>query len=129
MRSLTLSLLALAGCASAPPPLAPFAESPACAATVFPANPQFGAWSVDKFAGAYASASRALTVRREGNRLLLEHAGQAPREITTADLNSWQFHDGCGVSYKFMLPPDGPGAMLIISAPGAMPTQWRRGGY
>ncbi|MEO7365379.1 MAG: hypothetical protein ABIW03_03580 [Sphingomicrobium sp.] len=121
-------LLILSGCAPVPMS-APTAHAPACASMVFPTNPQIGAGSVDKFAGAYASGTRSLTVRREGSRLLVQDGTQAPREITTSDLNSWEFHDGCGISYRFVLPPDGPGAMLTILAPGASATQWHRTGY
>lgn len=74
MRALVFLLCpAAAGCTSLwgphPPPPPPPPElgvaAPAnCADTIFPLNPQVGAWSVDKFTGQYRLGQQALTVTR-----------------------------------------------------------------
>ena len=114
--------LSLAACMTTPASVAQ------CAAVTFPPNPQFGAWSVDKFTGVYTSGGESLTVRREGNALFVEQRGQAPRQITTDNLDNWRFRDGCGTEYQFFLPPDGPGARLEIHELGNRPyfSVWNR---
>jgi hypothetical protein len=101
---------------------------PACAAQ-FPPNPNIAAWSADKFAGAYRSGERALTVRRERNHLLVEQPGKAATQVNSDNVEQWLFRDGCGTSYQFMLPPDGPGAWLTVTTSDGVKTEWSRSGY
>lgn len=126
-----LPALLLAACATTPrTALAPVASAPyppACAVR-FPANPNMAAWSADKFAGSYRSGAHELIVRREGNTLIVRQPDKLPTQITSAQLQSWLFRDGCGTSYQFMLPPDGRGARLTITVPAGTRTQWNRRG-
>jgi len=130
-----LLCLAAAGCTTIwgphPPPPPPPPElgtaAPAnCADTVFPLNPQIGAWSVDKFTGHYRLGQQSLTVTRHNQRLLVMRPGFGTREITAASVESWQWHDACGVRYQFTLPPDGPGGLLRITELNGTVSDWRR---
>lgn len=130
-----LLCLAAAGCTTIwgphPPPPPPPPElgtaAPAnCADTIFPLNPQIGAWSVDKFTGHYRLGQQALTVTRHKQRLLVMRPGFGTREITAASVDSRQWHDACGVRYQFTLPPDGPGGWLRITELNGTVSDWRR---
>ena len=136
MRRLPLLLvcLAAAGCLY-PPPLAPppppeLGAPPAnCADTIFPTNSRVDAWSVDKFAGHYRRNQVVLTVTRDNHRLLVMRPGFGTREITADSVESWQWHDACGVQYRFTLPPDGPGAWLRITDANGAVSDWQRSGH
>lgn len=127
--------LAAAGCVlrQHPPPPPPPPELGAaaadCAATVFPLNPRVAAWSVDKFTGRYARGAEVLTIARREHRLLVTRPGFGTREIAAPDVENWTWHDGCGVRYRFTLPPDGPGAWLRVIEPGGTAADWHRAGY
>lgn len=134
--------LLLAACATQPQAVAPppavatgatalgqpaTAYPPACAVQ-FPPNPRIAAWSADKFVGSYASGPLRLSVRRVDNHLLIEQPGGGPTQINTDSAESWNFADGCGTRYAFMLPPDGPGAWLTITT-ARFRSEWHRSGY
>ena len=126
--------LATAGCLYPhPPPPPPPTEAlrPAanCADAVFPTNPRVTAWSVDKFAGHYRRGELALTVTRDNHRLLVMRPGFGTREISADTVESWQWHDACGIQYRFTLPPDGPGAWLRITDAGGAVSDWQRSGH
>ena len=128
--SLALCLLA-AGCfyphPPPPPPPPELGAAPAsCADTIFPLNPQIGAWSVDKFTGHYRRGGQTLTVTRHNQRLLVMRPGFGTREITAGNVESWLWHDACGVRYRFTLPPDGPGGWLHITEIDGTASDWRR---
>ena len=132
----TSKLILIAGCAvlaagCVPVPLPPTKEVdiPACARTAFPANERIDAATVDKYAGTYSTNTQKLTVRRDEHRLLVEQTGYGTRELTTDNLDSGTWRDGCGATYEFMLPPDGPGAMLNLTDPDGSKSRWRREGY
>jgi hypothetical protein len=36
------------------------------------------------------------------------------------------FRDGCGTTYDFILPPDGPGGYVIITEPIGARSEWHR---
>lgn len=111
-----------------PPPPPPELGRPVanCADTIFPTNPRVAAWSVDKFTGHYRRGELALTVNRDNHRLLVMRPGFGTREITANNVESWQWHDACGVRYAFTLPPDGPGARLRITDLNGAVSDWRR---
>ena len=102
------------------------AAQPLCASTTYPPNVHVDAWSVDKFGGIYVQGADRLTVRRDGHRLLVEGWTLGLRELTAPSVESWTWHDGCGVRYEFVLPPDGPGAWLKVLAPDGGITDWHR---
>ena len=135
MRALIVAATALiSGCAADPTPqVAQHAvgSAPACAAQTFPANERIGAWSVDKFAGRYArkDGGTALVVRRNDHRLLIDRGALGTRELTADSIESWTWRDGCGATYAFSLPPDGPGAWLVVTDPGGARSEWHRTGY
>ena len=70
--------------------------------------------------------SEVLTVRRDNHRLLVEGWHLGRRELTATSVESRTWHDGSGVTYAFVLPPDGPGAWLKITLPDRAITDWRR---
>ncbi len=106
-----------------PPPPELGAAGPAnCADTIFPLNPQIGAWSVDKLTGHYRRGQQALTVTRHNQRLLVMRPGFGTREITAGNAESGQWHDACGVRYQFTLPPAG---LRITELDGTV-GDWRR---
>jgi len=139
MRSLIplLPCLVIAGCIyphppppPPPPELAGTAAVPAnCADTIFPTNVRIAAWSVDKFTGHYRRGDQALTVTRQNHRLLVMRPGFGTREITSDNIESWHWHDACGVRYAFNLPPDGPGALLRITDANGAVSDWGRTGH
>jgi hypothetical protein len=97
-----------------------------CASTAYPPNDRIGPSSVDKFAGIYVHGTDRITVRRDAHRLLVEGWTLGVRELTAPSVESWSWHDGCGVRYEFVLPPDGPGAWLKVITPDGRTTDWRR---
>jgi hypothetical protein len=99
---------------------------PQCASATFPLNERIAVWSVDKFAGRYSSGGNVLTVRRDQHRLLVEGWTLGKRELAAQNVESWTWHDGCGVLYEFTLPPDGPGAWLKVTQLNGATTDWRR---
>ena len=131
---LGLPLLLTAGCMyphpPPPPPPPELTGAPAdCADTIFPTNPRVADWSVAKFTGSYRNGQLGLTVRRDNHRLLVTRPGFGTREIATDNLDSWRWHDACGVTYDFNLPPDGPGAWLRITDINGAVSDWHRTGY
>lgn len=124
LRSLALTLLVV-GCASQPPARMA-TQQLQCAITLFPTNIHVDAWSVDKFAGRYLNGSHSLAVRRDEHRLLVEGWTLGTRELTADNVESWTWHDGCGATYSFVLPPDGPGAWLKITLPDGSTSDWHR---
>jgi hypothetical protein len=124
MRQLAVLLpLLLAGCATTNRPPA----QPSCADTHFAENPRIAAWSVDKFAGRYRNGADELHVTRQGeHRFVVQRPGYGTRELATENVESWKFHDGCGLIYEFVLPPDGPGAWLKITDTSGAVSNWTR---
>jgi hypothetical protein len=118
--------LILAGCAAAPTGSKLEIMQPQCGLVTFPENERIGPWSVDKFAGRYMHGADTLVVRRDGHRLLVEGWTLGVRQLTAPTVESWTWHDGCGVRYEFTLPPDGPGAWLKIVMPDGAITDWHR---
>ena len=102
------------------------ASQPQCAMIHFPTNIHVDAWSVDKFAGRYVRESDSLTVRRDEHRLLVDGWTLGTRELTADSVESWTWRDGCGATYAFVLPPDGPGAWLKITMPNGSISDWHR---
>ena len=132
MRKLLSPILCLSAAACLyphppPPPPPPELGRPAahCADTIFPANPRIDSWSIGKFAGHYQRGQQTLTVTRDNHRLLVMRPGFGTREITAGTVESWQWHDGCGVQYRFAQPPDGSGAWLRITDVGGGVSDWR----
>ncbi len=125
IRIVPLTIL-LGACVMKDPSRQTEAAQPQCAMGTFPANERIGAWSVDKFAGVYTHGTDKLTVRRDNHRLLVEGWMLGSRELTAESVESWTWHDGCGVRYEFILPPDGPGAWLKIIMPDHTTTDWHR---
>lgn len=100
-----------------------------CASTVFPTDPSVGAATVDRFAGVYRRGRESVTVSRQDHRFLLHRVRFGVRELRAEAPQSWNFRDGCGVRYVFVLPPDGPGARLTIVDRDGTATVWNRQGY
>ena len=119
-------MLLLGGCAGGWAVPASNTGQPVCALTTYPPNVHIGAWSVDKFAGEYAHGADKITIRRDEHRLLVEGRALGLRELTASSVESWTWHDGCGVRYEFVLPPDGPGAWLKVITPDGRITDWHR---
>ena len=57
---------------------------------------------------------------------MVRRAGYGTRDLATENVESWKFQDGCGATYLFMLPPDGPGGMLTIHEPDGRASEWSR---
>ena len=130
MRYLAPALaMIVAACAATPrtaviPASPPY--PPACAVRFAP-NPTIVASSADKFTGSFRSGAHTLIVRREGNTLVVRQEDKLPTQIN-GNVQSWLFRDGCGTTYQFMLPPDGPGAMLTVTTPAGTRSTWHRSG-
>jgi hypothetical protein len=124
--ALSTFALALAGCI--PVPLPPTQERvlPACAAVHFPENEAIGPGTVDKFTGTYLTGRQTLVIRRDGHRLLAEQAGYGTRELNGASVESWTWQDGCGATYDFGVPSEGPSASLMLTDPDGSKTRWQR---
>jgi hypothetical protein len=125
-KKLGATLFAPFACACAAIPAHTSLEQPQCSLATFPTNPRIGSWSVDKFAGQYVDEIRSLTVRREGQRLLVTGWILGTRELATQNVESWTWTDGCGVRYAFVLPSDGPGAWLTVTMTDGSSTSWHR---
>lgn len=97
-----------------------------CAPVTLPPDASVGPSSADKFVGRYLRGSETLFVRRVGARLFVTGPTLGERELSTGDLQSWAWRDGCGVSYQFTLPSDGPGARLRVELPDRTSTEWSR---
>ena len=97
-----------------------------CAQATFPASDRIAAWSVDKFAGRYTREGETLIVSREEHRLFVAGWVLGRRQLTAESVESWTWHDACGVRYEFTLPPDGPGAWLKVTLPDGRATDWHR---
>ena len=128
---ITPPVLLAAACAAPVAPVVPVAaqvQAPACASATFPINERIGAWSVDKFAGRYTikDGAETLTVRRDEHRLLVDRGPLGTRELTADSVESWTWRDGCGVTYAFTLPPDGPGAWLVVTEADGARSDWHR---
>lgn len=125
--------LSLAACYGAAPPPAPLpAEhygTADCASTVFPTDPSVTPATVDKFGGVYRLGRESVTVSRQDHRFLLHRVRYGVRELRADAVQSWAFHDGCGLRYEFVLPPDGPGAWLTITERDGSISRWRRQAY
>jgi hypothetical protein len=91
-----------------------------------PEDSRFAAWNVDKFGGVYRSQDATLTVARVGEHRLVVMRGGETRDLAAENVESWLFQDGCGSQYRFLLPPDGPGALLTITDPGGAKSEWHR---
>ena len=125
--------LSLAACyGAAPPPAqlpAEYYGTADCASTVFPTDPSVNAATVDKFGGVYRLGRESVTVSRQDHRFLLHRVRYGVRELRADAAQSWAFHDGCGLRYDFVLPPDGPGAWLTITERDGSISRWRRQAY
>ena len=124
-RTIIVSAALLSACAASPAREGASAAQQ-CATATFPSDDRIAAWSVDKFAGRYMHGTDALTVRRDGHRLLIEGWTLGTRQLTAPSVESWTWHDGCGAVYAFTLPPDGPGAWLKITMPDGGSSDWHR---
>ena len=126
MRHVSLApLLCVAACVSPPQPPASRA---ACEATTFPDDPAIQAAFTDRFNGRYWNNNEQVIVWREGQRLYIG-APQGPRvQLRRAAQmqGAGAFRDGCGTTYDFILPPDGPGGYVIITEPNGARSEWHR---
>ena len=124
----TVALATLGACTAttAPPPL-PLAGQPDCAAATFSDDRFVAPAFTDKLNGRYHSGARHLDVWREGQRLYIGTPGSERRQLQRTSIpGSGDFRDSCGRSYRFILPPDGPGGFLLITDPGSAATEWHR---
>ena len=126
MRCLGLAAcFSLAACLTAPAPPQARAE---CAAATFPEDPAIQAAFTDRFNGRYWNNDEQVTVWREGQRLYIGAPQGARVQLRRADpmQSAGAFRDGCGASYDFILPPDGPGGYVIITEPNGARSEWHR---
>lgn len=123
--------LALAACcclAACVTPAEPPAVRADCATATFPDDPAIQAAFTDRFNGRYWNNEEHVTVWREGQRLYIG-APQGPRvQLRRAEQmqGSGAFRDGCGATYDFILPPDGPGGYVVITEPNGTRSEWHR---
>lgn len=101
---------------------------PACAAATFPDDQLIGPAFTDKFTGRYWSGSRHLDVWRQNQRMFIGTPGGPMRQLRRASEIPGEglFRDGCGITYHFILPPDGPGGMLRVTERTGDTSEWRR---
>jgi len=126
MRHLSLMICAtLAGCMTAP---APPASRSDCSAATFPDDPAIRAAFTDRFNGRYWNNEEQVTVWREGQRLYIGAPQGARVQLRRAEQmqGAGAFRDGCGATYDFILPPDGPGGYVIITEPNGARSEWHR---
>ena len=115
----------LAACVTPPERAAVRAD---CAAATFPDDPAIQAAFTDRFNGLYWNNNEQVSVWREGRRLYIG-APQGPRvqlERAAQMQGAGAFRDGCGATYDFILPPDGPGGYVVITAPTGARSEWHR---
>ena len=123
-----LCLLACTGLAACVTPAEPPAARADCAATTFPDDPAIQQAFTDRFNGRYWNNNEQVTVWREGQRLFIGDR-QGPRvQLRRAEQmqGAGAFRDGCGTSYDFILPPDGPGGYVIVTEPTGARSEWHR---
>ena len=126
MRCLVLAAcFSLASCVAVPPP--PSARA-SCAAATFPDDPAIRAAFTDRFNGRYWSNDEQVTVWREGQRLYIGAPTGVRVQLRPAEQiqGAGAFRDGCGATYDFILPPDGPGGYVVISEPNGARSEWHR---
>ena len=127
MRHLSLAAaVCLAACVTPPEP--PLPRHAACEDATFPDDPAIQPAFTDKFNGRYWNNNRHVTVWREGQQLFIG-APDGPRvqlQRTSPIRGAGAFRDGCGVIYDFILPPDGPGGYVIVTAPNGQRSEWHR---
>ena len=119
------ALLFLTACITAHGPPAVRAD---CAMVTFPDDPAIQAAFTDRFNGRYWNNHEQMTVWREGQRLYIG-APPGPRvQLRRAAQmqGAGAFRDGCGTTYDFILPPDGPGGYVIVSEPNGARSEWHR---
>jgi hypothetical protein len=98
-----------------------------CSAVSFPSDRFISASFTDKFNGHYFNGRHNLTVWREDQRLFIGAPGGSRVQLQrSSGAGEGSFRDGCGTSYRFVLPPDGPGGYLIVSEPNGARSEWHR---
>jgi hypothetical protein len=122
---LTALFLGLGACA---PAAEPQGARAACERSAFPDDPAISAAFTDRFNGRYWNNEEQVTVWREGQRLFI---GAPPRERvqlqrSAAGGGEGNFRDGCGTTYQFILPPDGPGGYVVVTEPNGARSEWHR---
>ncbi|MEA3032173.1 MAG: hypothetical protein QOH86_189 [Sphingomonadales bacterium] len=131
----TFAACGLAACATPveqrtlPPPAArQIAERSDCTAAAFPDDRFISEAFTDRFNGSYYHESRQLDVRREAQRLFVGPPGGPRRQLqrVTDIPGEGAFRDRCGVAYRFVLPPDGPGGYVTLTEPNGARTEWHR---
>jgi len=124
----TVAALLLAGCAG--PAQAPHETAVPwdCKETVFPDDRFVSEAFTDKYEGLYWSAAARLRVWREGQRLYVEPPDGPRRQLRRlGDVpGEGRFQDGCGVTYDFLLPPDGPGGYVVVTQSNGARSEWPR---
>ena len=124
--AIVIGILGSLACTPATPTQPATAAQPHCSLTTYPENDRIAGWSVDKFTGRYSDGANTLTVRRDRHRLMVDGWVLGTRELTAKNVESWTWTDGCGLSYSFILRPDGPGAWLKVTMPDGRTTDWHR---
>lgn len=99
-----------------------------CDAATFGDDPAISAAFTDKFTGRYWNSNEQVTVWREGQRLFIGSPEGARVQLQRANptQGSGAFRDGCGATYDFFLPPDGPGGYFVITEPNGSRSEWHR---
>lgn len=120
MRSLPFALALSLGLAACAPP-APAPSTPPPEVLVGGSAIRPIAAILDPYAGRYASGGEQLTVRRSGDSLVIERAGQPPLWLTLVGLGT--FADAAGNSYLFTTGAGG--RLALIAADGAR-REWAR---
>jgi hypothetical protein len=126
MRRLALAAgFSLAACAT---PATPPAARPGCSAAVFADDPAIQVAFTDRFNGRYWNNDEQVTVWREGQRLYIGDPQGSRVQLRRAEQmqGAGAFRDGCGATYDFILPPDGPGGYVIITEPNGARSEWHR---
>ena len=127
MRHLVLApLLCVTACVV---PAAPQVERARdCAAATFADNPLLTAAFTARFDGRYWNSNEHVVVWREGQRLYVRRSGHTRVQLRPASQmqGAGAFRDGCGTTYDFILPPDGPGGYVIITQPNGARSEWHR---
>ena len=123
-----LCLLAFASLSACVTPAEPPAPRAACAAATFPDDPAIQVAFTDRFNGRYWNNQEQVTVWREGQRLYIGAPQGRRVQLRRAEQmqGAGAFHDGCGTTYDFILPPDGPGGYVVITEPNGARSEWHR---